>query len=208
MVLESKINQFVSKISLGVEFFQEAGVMLVEMLDEDPRIFEEIMEVTREKWITMDVLSCFEMIGRKQLAVEAMFLPRHVLNRMLEWPVDKQAALAKDSVAVVTGTKHGRHWATTKPAAKLTRTEAERVIGPKGVRSVKEQAAMLYSQTKFESCGLFDIYTDKDKTIKMIPSILKSKLPACQSVRLTSGVAQIELVRALQANIPDDQTQK
>ena len=78
MVLENKIDRFISKIEMGRDFFLDAATMLVQMIDEEPGVCERIVEMKRVDWMTADVLSTFEAIGRKQLAVEAMFLPKHV----------------------------------------------------------------------------------------------------------------------------------
>jgi len=193
MVAEHKIENFISKVNMGVEWFLDAGTLLVEMMDENPGIKDDIVDY-RKGWITMDVLDTFELIGRKQLAVEAMFLPRHVLNRLIELPVGQQVSIATKMLPVVTGYRKGVTHSTDKPARSLTRSEAARVIGPDGIRTVKEQSAMLSPARKFKSAGLFDIFTENDGKVIMTPSILKSKLPTCQSVRLTLGAAQVEMI--------------
>jgi hypothetical protein len=199
MVAEHKIENFISKVNLGVEWFQDAGKLLVDMLDENPGVKDDIIGY-RKGWITMDVLNTFEMIGRKQLAVEAMFLPRHVLNHLIELPIGQQVSIATKMLPVVTGYRNGGAHKTDKPARDLTRREAARVIGPQGVRPVEQQAAMLATTRKFKSCGLFDIFTDKNGEIKMTNSIRKNRTAICQRVRLTDGVAEIELVCAVQPN--------
>src|ERR1035437_1928949 len=136
MLAEHKIENFIGKVNLGVEFFPDAGKLLVEMLDENPGIKEDILEY-RKGWLTMDVLNAFEMIGLKQLAVEAIFLPRHVLNRLIELPVGEQINIATKMLPVVTGMRNVKPRETDKLARDLTRKEADRVIGPKGVRAVK-----------------------------------------------------------------------
>jgi len=112
---------------------------------------------------------------------------------MLEWPVDKQAAAAKESVSVVTGIKHGRHWTTNKPAAKLTRTEAERVLGPGGIRSPEEQAKLLATpKMKEESLGRFTVFLMNRK-----PFIKHSttKGECTKIVVIDPKAIEIELVR-------------
>src|ERR1035437_2212499 len=118
MLAEHKIENFIGKVNLGVEFFQDAGKLLVEMLDENPGIKEDILEY-RKGWITMDVLNTFEMIGLKQLAVEAMFLPLHILNRLIEFPVGEQRDIATKMLPVVTGYRNGLARRTEKQARDL-----------------------------------------------------------------------------------------
>lgn len=158
MVPEHQITSFLGKVKMGVSFFLDAGTQLVEMPDRDPHIFEDILEQAREPWITKDVLKSFEMIGRRQLAVEAMFLPAHVLNKLIELPVGKQTEIAIGTIPVVTGRRNCAHHVERKPAARLDRSEAARVFGPKGIRSLSEQIEILEQQkTKVKSLGRFTL---------------------------------------------------
>jgi len=191
MIAEHKIEQFIGKVNLGVEWFQDAGKLLVEMLDENPRAFDDILDY-RKGWITADVLHTFEMIGRKQLAVEAMFLPRHVLKHLIELPIGQQISIATKPVPVATGLHRGNHSHKLKPAAMLTQREACRAIGSKGLRPILEQIKMLTNK-KFESLGLFEI-TFKNGNPVLLKSTQK-KTAACQSVRLTGGKAEIEITQ-------------
>lgn len=148
MVLENKIDRFISKIEMGKSFFEDAAAMLVQMIDEEPGICERIVDSRRVNWLTQDVLHTFEAIGRKQLAVEAMFLPKHILNRMLSLPVEEQARLTAEPVRVINGAKRrDTDGVSEKHVAELTRREAAIVFGPKGIRSVEEQAVVKESLT-------------------------------------------------------------
>jgi hypothetical protein len=196
MVAEHKIENFIGKVNMGVEWFQDAGKMLVAMLDAYPGVKEDIMAY-RRGWITLDVLNTFELIGRKQLAVEAMFLPRHVLNRLIELPVGQQVNIATKMIPVVTGYRQGRPHVVDKHASDLTRRESGRVIGPSGVRTVSAQSVMLDNQRKFESMGVYDLTANDDCTFKLTKSTRSRKSHVCQQIRLTDGIAEIELVRAV-----------
>jgi hypothetical protein len=142
MAIESKIKNFLTKIKLGISWFEDAGQLLAGMIDDDPRAFDDITQHQDcPKWVTTDVLHTFEMIGRKQLSVEAMFLPRHVISRLIELPVDEQARIVRDGVPVVRMSNGGHH-IVNKPAQQLTPREACVAIGPSGVRTVEEQSVM------------------------------------------------------------------
>lgn len=158
MVLEHKIDSFLGKIKLGVDFFLDAGIMLVQMLDENPHVCEDIVRHAKEAWITEDVLRVFESIGRKQLAVEAMFLPRHVISRLISMPIDQQRDIATTSLPVVTGLRQGQPRIGYKAASKLSTKEAAVVLGPDGIRAPEEQAKILTMKShKEESIGRFTI---------------------------------------------------
>ncbi len=197
MVLESKIDNFVTKIKLGVEFFEDAGRLLVEMLDEDPYVFEEIIKKSREDWMTMDVLCTFEQIGRRQLAVGAMFLPKHVLNRLIALPIDTQIEIASKPVPIFGGLHEGHHKINLKPAAQLSRVEAKRAIGPGGLRTPEEQARLAASpkikvNLDVETLGRFTVgIVNKRPYIKHS----QSKSPCTRVVLLVNQEADIELVK-------------
>jgi hypothetical protein len=146
MVLDQTIDRFISKIEMGRDFFLDAGRLLVEMVDRDPDILHQIIELKRVHWLTMDVLKTFEAIGRKQLAVEAMFLPPHVIARLIELPHDQQVHIAQnDRIPIV---RHSRPRSTDikrvyKSASRLTLEESRRVIGPNGLRTPTEQIKLL-----------------------------------------------------------------
>jgi hypothetical protein len=195
MVLESKFETFLSKIKLGVDFFLDAGVMLVEMIDDNPSICADIVEYAREPWITEDVLRVFESIGRKQLAVEAMFLPRHVVSRLMALPLDQQREISTGDIPVVTGMRQGHHKVVNKPARNLSTKEAAVVLGPKGVRSPAEQSKLIALKShKEESIGRFTIFIMNNK-----PFIKHSTAKGlCTKVLVTNEQAiEIDLVRVL-----------
>jgi hypothetical protein len=195
MVLtDNKIEKFISKVNLGVEWFLDAGLLLVEMLDENPGIKQDIIQF-RKGWITMDVLDTFEAIGRKQLAVEAMFLPRHVLCKLAELPIGQQITVATRMLPVVTGHQNGRIRWNEKPANKLTVQEAGRVIGPDGVRPIEEQAKILKLKSHVEkSIGRYTIFIMNNK-----PFIKHSTAKGlCTKVLVTDERAiEIDLVKIL-----------
>lgn len=193
MVLESKIDDFLSEIRLGVDFFFSAGQKLVLMLEEDPRVFEEIIERSKLSWVTMDVLKGFEMIGRKQLAVEAMFLPKHILNRMIGLPLDDQERMLSSPVNVSIGLRRGNQSRVGKALSKLSRNEAKRVIGPAGIRTVEEQDA-LPSKPPEKVIGRFSITVMNGKAfIKRTSNTF-----ACQKLRLDkNNTVEIEFIQSI-----------
>lgn len=150
LAIDHKIDRFISKIELGVSFFHDAGKMLVAMLDEDPHVGEEILK-RNIHWLTQDVLTVFEQIGRDQLAVEAMFLPRHVAQRMIGLPLEEQARIANEPIEVqpIREGHRSREYIrrvrppVTKMAKDLSPRQAAVAIGPQGVRSADEQKAVI-----------------------------------------------------------------
>lgn len=196
MLLENKIDSFIGNVSLGVSFFATAGTQLVAMIDEEPDVCDRIVAMRRVDWLTRDVLDTFEAIGRKQLAVEAMFLPKHVLQRMISLPVETQAVIATEPVPVFREANSRKTDAVVlKPAAQLTRREAAVAIGPNGVRSVEEQRGVInnsaISDTPEKSVGFFELTTMNGKVfVKKVERVARA-----QKVKLDSrGIVVLELV--------------
>lgn len=191
MVPSSKIDSFISKVEMGVQWFNDAGEMLVRMLDEDRDVFSDIIQQSNVHWITLDVLHVFEQIGRKKLAVEAMFLPKHVLNRIIDLPLSVQEGIATKQVRVTAGLREGNHTFVSKPAAKLTRREAATAIGPKGLRTPEQQAGLVTKIHAEKSIGRFTIILMNNK-----PFIRHSshKGPCTKVLVNHTHAAEIELV--------------
>jgi hypothetical protein len=186
-----QIDSFISKVEMGVQWFKDAGEMLVRMLDKNPDIFTDILAQSNVPWITRDVLQVFESIGRNKLAVEAMFLPQHVLKRIIELPLSVQEGIATQPVPVVSGLREGTHSVIQKPAAKLTRNEAERAIGPKGIRPIDEQTVFVKSDA-VDRVGRFTVFLMNGK-----PFIKYSaNKGSCQTVLMDKGGnIEIEVVK-------------
>jgi hypothetical protein len=192
MVLENKIDRFISKIEMGRDFFIDAAHMLVTMIDEEPGVCERIIELRRVDWLTKDVLDTFEAIGRKQLAVEAMFLPRHVLAKLIAFPVEEQARVATTPVRVCNGAKHRKIDPDLKHVAELTRKEAAVVFGPRGVRTVEEQQRVIEETEAAPAVhvGYFELTMMNGK-----PFLKRcEKVARAQRVKIERGQAVIEVV--------------
>ena len=83
---------------------------------------------------------------------------------------------------------------TEKMAATLTKREAERAIGPNGIRTVEEQLAMKHYQEPVKD--LARVVGCYELTVMNTKAFLKA-VPACasaQRVVLERGVAVIEVV--------------
>ena len=192
MVLESKINLFLGKLRLGVDFFLDAGRMLVEMIDEDPQICLQIVADGQIDWLTMDVLSTFEAIGRKQLAVEAMFLPKHVLARLIALPTEQQATIATRPVRVLNGAKNR---SVEVSASRLTKRQAALAIGPNGVRSIEEQRGVRNTETISATPEKFVGYFELTVMNGKVFAKRVEKSARAQKVRLDArGQAVLEVV--------------
>lgn len=204
IAIENQIDKFISKIELGVSFFKDAGQLLVQMLDRDPHVGQEILR-RNIHWLTPDVLSVFEKIGRDQLAVEAMFLPKHVAERMIGLPLEEQTRIATEPITVAP-IREGHHprvnrnfvrrqkerEPVTKMARDLTPRQAAIAIGPDGVRPLSEQTALATLPEVAERIvGCFELTVMNNKAfVKACEHVARA-----QKVKLDSrGQAVLEVV--------------
>jgi hypothetical protein len=189
MVLESTIRNFLCKLEMGRTFFEDAAKLLVKMLDEDPQVFDEILKLHRVSWLNRDVLETFEALGRGQIALETIFLPRHVLQRLMQLPVEEQSKLATRPVAVYQGRRNGEVSVARKRLCELNRREARTVLGPNGARTVAEQVALVPAAKSGSSLGCFELTVLNGK-----PFLKKvAATPNAQRITLSDHRALLEV---------------
>jgi hypothetical protein len=151
-LVASQISDFLVTLNMGLGWIADAGKKLVAILDKDPNAYDDILEVSSATWLTKEVLLTIEAIGRGQVAPDLLMLPMHVLNRLAVLPTEQQIK-AMQGVEVATPPRNGKGaWnRTSKPASKLTPREAQRAIGPEGLRSAEQQIGVL---TRTKGCVL------------------------------------------------------
>jgi hypothetical protein len=128
LALENKIDRFISKLEMGLTFLADAGRALVELLDEDPSVFDDIIAI--HKWVTVDMLKTVEAIGRKQLEPSTLLLPTHVLRCVAGLPIDDQINAVTKPVVV----RYANSRPVEKMAKDLSRLEAKKVFCQKEER--------------------------------------------------------------------------
>ena len=193
-VINQKIGDFLGTLNLGLSWIGDAGKKLVKILDESPQAFDDILEESTSPWLTREVLQTIEAIGRGTIAPEILLLPMHVLNRLSVLPADEQIR-AMQGVDVAVFPRNGKegHHKTSKPACRLTKAEAARVIGPDGIRSVEDQVAEKRVKNNC-AIGKYQIVLEAGQEPR-ITRLLNGHIPDYQKqrVKLVNGCALIEL---------------
>lgn len=130
-------------MTAGAQHWREAGVILVQLRNEDEHAFERI--IAAHNFITHDMLEIFYHIGTKALHPMAPLLPRHVLAevRKAGMTYEAQEAVMTGNVTVVTRVDHGVPVTKSKPISKLTAKEARYALTRKGNASVAKQVDRL-----------------------------------------------------------------
>jgi hypothetical protein len=194
-VIDQKISDFLVTLDLGLQWIGDAGKKLAAMVDTNPDAFDDILEASTSPWLTKDVLVTIEAIGRGMIAPELLMLPMHVLNRLAVLPTSEQIkAMQGVEVAVPPRNGKGKWHGTHKPACKLTPREAQRAIGPDGIRSLEEQTGLL-ARHRPPSLGKYQLILMNgcEPKIERVPSDSKLSDYQKQRVKVTNGCALIEL---------------
>lgn len=122
----------------GVNAWREAGRILVEMYQEDEKVFQKIME--RKPWITIDSLMTFMRIGRKELRPEVLLLKQSVQLKLVALPYDVQSTLLDTKVNVASGFGSNKEpvW-QNKSVTEMTTREIDTVIRDNKLVPLKDQ---------------------------------------------------------------------
>lgn len=120
----------------------EAGKLLVTLKRGDPGVFFKI--IAKCEWLTVDVLSTFERIGRMELRPEVLLLNQSTGNALMKLGYSQQSKLLDSRVPVVVDLKQGSlPVVQEKKVNELTQTDLKRLISGAKVRTVPEQTDAL-----------------------------------------------------------------
>lgn len=135
------VDAFIAAVRRGVESWEEAGGILVQLAREDKNIFRKIAH--DYPFITIDTLEVFHHIGTKSLYPMTVLLPRHVFPRVREMSYETQKKVCSEPVSVVTRMSGDKPVVIEKGIAKLTADEARKALCRRGNRSVEKQVKAL-----------------------------------------------------------------
>jgi hypothetical protein len=194
-VIDEKITDFLVTLNMGLDWIGNAGKKLADIVDNNPDGFDDILEASTSPWLTRDVLVTIEAIGRGHISPELLMLPMHVLNRLSVLPTSEQIkAIQSVEVAVPPRNGKGKWHGTHKPACQLTPREAQRAIGPNGLRTLEEQTGLL-ARSQTPVIGKYQIVIENgcDPRLERVPSETKLRDYEKQRVKIKNGRALIEL---------------
>lgn len=133
------IEKFVSLVQAGIELWSSAGQLLVEMVNNDPNVYSEIMK--RATFITFEMLLAFEKMGRKQIYPPLLMDNSPGAKRLLELPYDIQERFCKEPLDVVVEVmESGEVKKQHKYVKELSEFESRMVFNGDSVRSIPDQA--------------------------------------------------------------------
>lgn len=135
--LAINVSEFVRLVHAGIEAWEQAGQILVQLRNEDPSVFQRI--TSEYEFITMDALEIFYAIGMRTLYPLVMLLPKHICNTVRTMRYDAQKKVCTEPIQIVSRMVGDKPVIERKSVAKLSERECKRALFPKGNRSIEWQ---------------------------------------------------------------------
>lgn len=143
ITLRNKLEQFNAALTSARDGLKRAGEILVEMLEEDPDVFDLILQ--QNPSLDLGLLISLERVGRGQDDYRLLIARGEAARRALSYglPIAQQKALIELPIPVAVKNGDGEIKTVQKRMDELTRDETIRVIAPEGLRSPEEQAELI-----------------------------------------------------------------
>jgi hypothetical protein len=140
---QAKINEFLRLFKEGGDIYVRAGELLVEMVEEDPYIYDYI--ISQCPTLNAAVLGRLEQMGRKTLHPQLLFTNSPGFSKLLKLPYSMQERYVTEPVPMIVHTEAGTDVLLVK-AKDMTKEQAAQVFAPGRVRTEGEQKAWLVQQ--------------------------------------------------------------
>ena len=141
---EQQINEFYQALQRGKEALEDAGKILVALIDEDPTVKERIMSEHPE--ITEDVLETFERIGRKQLYYRLCLLEAPGIRALKRCTYSEQVKYSTEPITMLLLNGKDSTDSLNVPIHALNPEQVRQVFGTHRIRTLAEQRAWLENQ--------------------------------------------------------------
>lgn len=139
------LELFVNAVNRGVAAFEEAGQILVALIDANPKAKEEILDSCPN--VTEDMLDTFERIGRKQLFYQLAIHDGPGVKALCRCAYSEQVKHFHEPIPLLI--TDGKNVETLNVGVHaLTTDQARQAFGSHRVRTLGEQRAWLESQKK------------------------------------------------------------
>lgn len=189
LALDREIDDFVSKLNLGFEFLEDAGIKLVELMGRHENLFQQITD--RHEWVTIEMLKTMEAIGKKQIHPRLLLAPKFTLNAFASLPYEEQKWAVENPIAVAQPNLRQANRRLTD----MTCDEVRRVVGDGRIRSVTEQREFLDQRKTLKVTLEKFLLTYMNKKC-FLKQINEPSGPA-QKIELDEdGIAVVELVKS------------
>jgi hypothetical protein len=140
---QAKIETFIQHFRRGVEEWIAAGEILVEMVEEDPYVYDYI--INQCPTLNAGILGRFEQMGRKTLHPQLLLTASPGFAKLQKLPFSMQERYIDEPVPMIVHTEAGTDVLLVK-AKDMTKEQAAQVFAPGRVRTEGEQKAWLVQQ--------------------------------------------------------------
>lgn len=143
---DTRLSDFHTALLRGQEALQEAGRILVSLLDEDISWKRRIREAHPE--ITEDMLETFERIGRKQLYYKLCLLEGPGVRALRRCPYSEQVKYAAEPVEMLLASAEDASDHLKVSIESLNLDQAKQVFASGRIRTLAEQRSFLDQQQR------------------------------------------------------------
>lgn len=138
-----RIQEFAALCQQGVDAWIKAGEILVELVEDDPQVFDKIIEM--DPRMNAGILGRFEQMGRKVLHPQLLMSDAPGFEKLAQMPYSVQERFLNEPIPLVVETDHGTDILMVS-ARNITTTQARQVFGKGRIRTEGEQKAWLMDQ--------------------------------------------------------------
>lgn len=137
------VEQFTAAIQRGIEAFEEAGQVLVALIEINPKVKDEILENCPD--VTEEMLDTFERIGRRQLFYRLAIHEGPGVKALRRCSYSDQVKYFNEPIPLLI--TDGKNTETLNVGVHaLTPEQARQAVGAHRIRSLGEQRAWIESQ--------------------------------------------------------------
>jgi len=140
---QDRIQQFITLFKEGVEAWIKAGEILVQMVEEDPYVYDYI--IAQCPTLNAGILGRFEQMGRKTLHPQLLLTASPGFAKLQKLPYSMQERYITEPVPIIVHTDEGTDILLVN-AKDMTKEQAAQVFAPGRVRTEGEQKAWLMQQ--------------------------------------------------------------
>lgn len=134
------ITEFVALITQGIECWNKAGEIVVQLLDEHGMTISDIAETS--EFLTEDIVTRFEQLGRKQLIPRLLVADYPAARHLVRLPYSEQKRAIETSVDMLVC--EGKETSVLKVSVEnLTPAQCRQVFDGDQIRSIGAQRAWL-----------------------------------------------------------------
>lgn len=173
-----KISEFVALITQGIECWNKAGEIVVQLLDEQGLTISDIAQTS--EFLTEDIVTRFEQLGRKQLIPRLLVADYPAAKHLVRLPYSEQKRAVETSLDLLVC--EGKETNILKVAVEnLTTSQCRQVFDGDQIRSMGAQRAWIEDKRSLE---------DTRKTLEQPESLYKlrgKKIVIRRACELTAG---------------------